>query len=263
MQAAGQTQTAEAQNLTQTAQALPFEARAAEVYATETRIALQAAQDAEHATGTAEAPRVAATQAWAEFEARQAKARRTQWVGDVAEVMLLVALIAVVALVIVVSARAAWKVLGRPQVIRRKPGEPAPLILPGGATPLTVHDPARQIAATASTDQTALPPGVPVHLQSQALAGAQAVEALYAMVQLALNQSAGAPGARPRPAKLPDMFDDLMDTMPALEAPMRVLVLPAFSRGAMVGELAAAPALVDTVDGEWSVLTEVNDDTGW
>jgi hypothetical protein len=238
---ANQTATAESRALTLTA-------RAAEVHGTVTAIAMQAHSDAQRATATVEAESV-----------RRTNAARMQWLGDAVQIVAFVALIALGLLVGVVMLMAALKRLRRPAIVRSRPGEQMYLIHEP-AHSATVHDPARQPTATASTEHTALPPGIAPALQAQVTAQAQQLDALYLVAQGMLAQGVngnGGSGGGGKPTK-EAVIRQMLGALPGVEAPARVIVLPEDTRAlrsALTGQLGAPPTLAgEIVEGEFREL---------
>jgi hypothetical protein len=238
---------------TATANALTFEAQAASVHGTVTAIAAQAQADARHATGTPAAMTATA-------EAVQAREARYQGLEDLRrlfETVVILALAGVVVtaamLAVAIAAKALWRLANGPRLVRRRPGEPMPVLLTDERRPVTVHDPARQPAATATTARPGIPVGIPPALQAEVTRLAQQGEIARAFLLLMAGQAKAngkqiSRGALPPGVSVP-MLERLVGGEVAGAAP-RVIVLEMFDRGRLVGE-GVAPQQVEVIEGEW------------
>jgi hypothetical protein len=238
---------------TATANALTFEARAAIVHGTVTAIAALAETDALNATGTP----VAMTATAEAVQSRQARYQGLEDLKRLFETIVLLALagvaVAAAVLAVAIAAKALWRLANGPRLVRRRPGEPMPVLLTDERRPVTVHDPARQPAATATTAQPGLPVGIPPALQAEVTRLAQQGDIARALLLFMAGQS-HVNGKQVSREALPagvsvEMLERLVSGGVVSDAP-RVIVLEMFDRGRLVGE-GIAPQQVEVIDGEW------------
>jgi hypothetical protein len=130
------------------------------------------------------------------------------------------------------------------------------MVLADERRPVTVHDPARQPAATATTSQPGLPVGIPPALQAEVTRLAQQGDIARAFLLLMAGQ-AHANGKQVSREALPSGVS--VETLERLvgggvagdgAALPHVIVLEIFDRGRLVGE-GIAPNQVEVIDGEW------------
>jgi hypothetical protein len=221
-----------------------------------TAIAALAETDALNATGTP----VAMTATAEAVRSRQARYQGLEDLKRLFETIVLLALagvaVAAAVLAVAIAAKALWRLANGPRLVRRQPGEPMPMVLADERRPVTVHDPARQPAATATTARPGLPVGIPPALQAEVTRLAQQGDIARAFLLLMAGQ-AHANGKPVSREALPsgvsvEMLERLVGggVIGDGAALPHVIVLEMFDRGRLVGE-GITPNQVEVIDGEW------------